>query len=58
VQQQCQFEEGELRAILVESQPLGRRTLQYRICDARSGLIDQGSLDVRELRDRQPWETA
>ena len=57
VQQQCQFEEGELRAIFVESQPLGRRTLQFRIHDAKRGLLEQGSLDVRELRHRQPWET-
>jgi hypothetical protein len=57
VQQQCQFAEGELRTIFVESQPLGRGTLQFRIHDANRGLLEQGSLDVRALRHRQPWET-
>ena len=58
VQQQCGFEEGELRCIMVESQPLGRSTLHYRILDARTGLIAEGDVDVRELRGRQPWASA
>jgi hypothetical protein len=55
VQRQCQFEEGELRCIMVESQPLGRATLHYRIHDARSGLLEQGEIPVGELRKLQPW---
>ena len=55
VQAQCQFEEGELRCIFVEAQPLGRKTLAYRIHDARTGLLEQGELDVGEMRGRQPW---
>jgi hypothetical protein len=55
VQSQCAFEEGELRCIMVESQPLGQRTLHYRIHDAKSGPLEQGDLDVRTLRARQPW---
>jgi hypothetical protein len=56
IQAQCGFDRGELRCIFVESQPLGRSTLDYRIADAESGLIEAGSLDVAELRSRQPWE--
>lgn len=56
VQAQCGFAPGELRCIFVESQPLGRRTLGYRIHDAASGLLERGELDVRALRARQPWE--
>jgi hypothetical protein len=55
VQEQCGFEEGELRCIFVESQPLGRQTMGYRIHDAKTGLIEEGELDVRLLRQRQPW---
>lgn len=55
VQEQCGFEEGELRCIFVESQPLGRSTLGYRIVDAKSGLLESGKLHVEELRQRQPW---
>jgi len=55
VQEQCSFDEGELRCIMVEAQPLGRPTLHYRILDAKSGLLEEGHADVRELRSRQPW---
>ena len=55
VQAQCRFAAGELRCIFVEAQPLGRPSLAYRIHDAANGLIDQGTLDVRELRQLQPW---
>jgi hypothetical protein len=55
VQEQCGFEEGELRCIFVESQPLFRSTLEYRIFDAKTGLLERGELDVPALRRRQPW---
>jgi hypothetical protein len=55
VQEQCQFEAGELRCIMVESQPLGRSTLHYRIQDAKDGLIEEGQADIRRLRTQQPW---
>lgn len=45
VQEQCLFDAGELRCIMVEAQPLG---------DARAGLVEQGHADVRALRAR-PW---
>ena len=55
VQEQCGFEEGELRCVFVESQPLGRATLEYRILDAKTGLLERGELDVHALRRCQPW---
>ncbi|MCK6592854.1 MAG: DUF3556 domain-containing protein, partial [Polyangiaceae bacterium] len=58
VQGQCGFEEGEVRCIMVESQPFGRGTLHYRILDAKSGLLEEGDVDVRDLRARQPWGDA
>ncbi len=58
VQEQCQFDEDELRCIFVESQPLGRQTLAYRILDAKRGLLRHGALDVKTLRQRQPWGPA
>jgi hypothetical protein len=56
VQAQCGFEEGELRCVFVESQPLGGSTLAYRIADAKTGVRERGELPVAELRTRQPWE--
>jgi hypothetical protein len=58
LQEVCGFAPGELRCIFVESQPLGRSTMAYRIHDACTGLIEAGELDVRELRRRQPWADA
>ncbi len=55
VQAQCGFEEGELRCVFVEAQPLGGSTLAYRIHDAKAGLIERGELAVAELQTRQPW---
>jgi hypothetical protein len=58
VQEQCGFEEGELRCVFVESQPLGQRAMEYRIFDAKTGLLEAGELPVQALRERQPWATA
>ncbi len=55
IQAQCGFEEGELRCIFVESQPLGKEHLEYRIADAKRGELERGELSVEELRSRQPW---
>jgi hypothetical protein len=55
VQRQCEFEEGELRCIFVEAQPLFGSTLAYRIHDAKVGRLSEGSVAVASLRSRQPW---
>jgi hypothetical protein len=55
VQEQCQFEPGELRVIMVEAQPLGRRSCNYRIHDASTGKLDEGNVNVADLKARQPW---
>jgi hypothetical protein len=55
IQQQCDFSEGELRCIFIEAQPLLKRTLLYRIVDAKTGLRESGELDIEMLRQRQPW---
>ena len=58
VQDQCGFEEGELRCIMVEAQPLGQRSLHFRIHDAKAGLMEEGQANVEELRALQPWGSA
>jgi hypothetical protein len=55
VQAQCGFEEGELRCIFVESQPLLGRTMSWRIADAKSGQLESGEVAVKELLSRLPW---
>lgn len=56
VQAQCQFEPGELRGVFVEAQPLGQQTLAFRIVDAHSGLVTNGTVNALDLQMRQPWE--
>ena len=55
IQDQCGFEDGELRCIFVEAQPLGRSTLHWRIADARTGVREQGHVEVKDLIGRTPW---
>ena len=56
IQEACDFEDGELRAIVVESQPLLGATLHWRIFDAKRGLLDQGHAHLDDLARRAPWD--
>ncbi|MGZ5407100.1 MAG: DUF3556 domain-containing protein [Aeromicrobium sp.] len=56
LQERCQFEDGELRVVILESQPLHRHTQHYRLVDAATGQIEEGHVDVDELVVRQPWD--
>ena len=55
IQDQCQFKEGELRCIFVESQPMGQGTHSWTIADAATGVRETGKIRVRDLLDLQPW---
>ncbi|HLT38995.1 MAG TPA: DUF3556 domain-containing protein, partial [Enhygromyxa sp.] len=55
IQEQCEFEPGELRCVFFESQPFGRSTMRWRIADAATGEMAAGEVTVAELRSRQPW---
>ena len=57
VQAQCGFEPGEVRVVMVESQPLFGRTMHWKIVDAASGLIDEGETEIARMRGLQPWPT-
>ena len=58
IQKECQFEEGELRCIFVESQPIHRPYFAWRIYDAKTGLIDSGETSVKSLLPLQAWPDA
>ena len=57
IQEQCEFEEGELRVIMVESQPLFGDANAWVIADAARGVIDEGQVPVRDYIELQPWPT-
>jgi hypothetical protein len=55
IQQQCHFDEGELRCIFVESQPMGRGSHSWTIADAATGVRETGRIAVKDLLRLQPW---
>ncbi len=55
VQERCRFEPGEVRAVVLESQPAHEQRQRYRIFDAASGLVEEGWVNVADMVERQPW---
>jgi len=55
VQERCNFSEGDLRVVYLESQPAHIQRQRYRIYDAASGLMEEGWVDVAEMVRRGPW---
>jgi hypothetical protein len=55
VQQRCAYEAGDLRVIMLESQPIHRPWQQYRIVDAATGLVEEGRVRVADMVRQQPW---
>lgn len=57
IQQQCGFEEGELRVVMVESQPLFGSKMAWKTVDAVTGVLAEGETEINTMRDQQPWPT-
>lgn len=55
IQSHCHFEPGELRVVLVESQPLLGSTMAWRVVDAATGPVASGESLLAEMKQRQPW---
>lgn len=55
VQERCNFAPGELIVVLVESQPIHKKTQKYRLVDAALGELERGSWIVRDAVNEQPW---
>ena len=55
VQRRCQFDEGDLRVIILEGQPIQTQKQWYRIVDGKTGLIEEGYVTVEDMLARQPW---
>ncbi|MFK7921822.1 MAG: DUF3556 domain-containing protein [Bacteroidia bacterium] len=55
IQKRCQYAPSELRCIFVESQPMGRPHLDWRIVDAADGELHAGRIQIKELRKLQPY---
>lgn len=55
IQKRCNFENAELRVIMVESPQLHNGRLHWRIHDAKNGLMEEGFAFVKELKQKMPW---
>ncbi len=55
VQERCRFEPGQLRVVVLESQPAHVQRQRYRIYDAATGLFEEGTVSVADMVERQPW---
>jgi hypothetical protein len=56
VQAQCGFEEGELRVVMVESQPLFGRSMAWKVVDAKRGVVVAGETEIGPMRAAAPWQ--
>ncbi|GAA4366036.1 DUF3556 domain-containing protein [Nocardioides caricicola] len=57
LQERCGFEEGEVRVVLLEAQPIHRQTQRYRLVDAAEGELERGYVAVADMCARQPCDT-
>ena len=55
VQDEAQFEPGELIVVWVESQPIHRRIQHYKVIDPALGVIERGTWNVKDAVAEQPW---
>jgi hypothetical protein len=55
VQRRCNFEDGDVRVIVLEGQPIHIQKQWYRIVDGKTGVIEAGYVDVADMLTRQPW---
>lgn len=55
VQERCHFEPGDVRVVMLESQPAHVQRQHYRIHDAATGLVEEGWVEVRDMVERLPW---
>ena len=55
VQKRCHYAGGDLRVIMVESPQFHTQKINWRIYDAKDGLITSGFTTVGELKNKMPW---
>ncbi|MFT4126339.1 MAG: DUF3556 domain-containing protein [Gordonia sp. (in: high G+C Gram-positive bacteria)] len=55
VQSEARFEPGEAIIVWAESQPVGKKTQQYKVIDAALGVVEEGTWIVDEMVETQPW---
>ena len=57
LQRRCDFQPGDVRIVILESEPFGKGTQRYRLVDPATGPVGSGHVLVRDLLERQPTAT-
>jgi hypothetical protein len=55
VQEQCQYEPGDVVVAFTESQPAFSKKVQYRVIDAALGTVEKGWYHNDDAYNTQPW---
>jgi hypothetical protein len=55
LQRRCGFADGDVRVIILEGQPIQTQQQNYRIVDAKTGLLEEGYVMIADMLTRQPW---
>ncbi|WP_222432280.1 DUF3556 domain-containing protein [Leekyejoonella antrihumi] len=55
VQRRLQLAPGDLVVMYVESQPIHKKTQEYRVIDAALGVVERGTWNVADCIEEQPW---
>jgi hypothetical protein len=55
VHERCGFGRGDVRVIALESEATGSGRQRYQVWDPVDGLIEEGSVAVKDMISRQPW---
>lgn len=55
VQKRCNYAPGELVVVYVESQPINRKYVKYRVIDAALGVVERGTYIVTDASEACPW---
>jgi hypothetical protein len=55
LQLRCGFEPGEVRVVILDSQPIHTQRQEYRLVDAATGEFERGYVQVADMANAQPW---
>ncbi|WP_132994046.1 DUF3556 domain-containing protein [Gordonia zhaorongruii] len=55
VHRRLNLQDGDLRLVMIEAQPVHNGDQKYVIFDAASGVVEEGTVTVSDLIERQPW---
>jgi hypothetical protein len=55
LQERCGFDPGDVRVVILDSQPIHIQRQEYRLVDAATGEFERGYVEVEDMVTTQPW---